>query len=372
MVRFRQFITFTQKEFYHIFRDRWTMMMLLVLPILMILLFGFGITTEIKNCNFAILDLSRDVASQGIANRLETSEYFTLEGYLSNTAQIESIFKENKIGLLVIYDADFYQQMVRTGEAQVQLIADGTDPNTAATVVSYASSIIRKYQQEIAGSSSIGSARIIPEVKLLYNPTMKGAFNTVPGVIGMILLLICAMMTSVSLTREKELGTMEVILVSPMPPFLIILAKVVPYFTISMINLATVLMLSVFVLEVPIIGSLGLLIFISLIYIFVSLSLGLLISSMVEKQLVALLISAMGLMMPVVMLSGLMFPIENMPLPLQAVAQIIPAKWYIVAVKNVMIKGLGIRSILFELAVLSAMGLAILAISLKKFKIRLE
>ena len=369
----RRFLIFTQKEFYHITRDRWTMLMLLALPILMILLFGFGITTELKNAQFAILDLSRDVATQGMVNRLEASEYFTLEGYLTNPSQIESVFKEGKIGLLVIFGPGFYEQLLRTGEAQIQLIADGTDPNTASTVVSYATSIIRKYQQELTASGQQEAPyQIIPEVKLLYNPTMKGAFNTVPGVIGMILILICAMMTSVSITKEKEMGTMEVILVSPMPPLLILLSKAVPYFTISMINLTTVLLLSVFVLKVPMVGSLWLLIFISLVYIFVSLALGLLISSVVDKQLVALLISAMGLMLPVVMLSGLMFPVENMPLALQGVAQIIPAKWYIVAVKNVMIKGLGFSSIVKEFAVLSGMGLVILAISLKKFKIRLE
>jgi ABC-2 type transport system permease protein len=263
--------------------------------------------------------------------------------------------------------------LLRTGEAQIQLIADGTDPNTASTVVSYATSIIRKYQQELTASGQQEAPyQIIPEIKLLYNPTMKGAFNTVPGVIGMILILICAMMTSVSITKEKETGTMEVILVSPMPPLLIILSKVVPYFTISIINLTTVLVLAVFALKVPIVGSLWLLIFISLVYIFVSLALGLLISSVVDRQLTALLISAMGLMLPIVMLSGLMFPVENMPMALQAVAQFIPAKWYIVAVKNIMIKGLGFSSILKEFVVLSVMGLIILTISLKKFKIRLE
>jgi len=348
-------------------------MMLLALPVLMIILFGFGITTEVKNSRFAILDLSRDVATQGIVNRLETSEYFSFEGYLMNTFQIESVFKEGKIGLLVIFGPDFYEKLVRTGEAQIQLIADGTDPNTASTLVSYASSIIRGYQKELTSlSQSELPYQIQPEVKLLYNPTMEGAFNTVPGVIGMILILICAMMTSVSITKEKEMGTMEVILVSPMPPLLIILSKVVPYFAISIINLITVLLLSVFALKVPIVGNLWLLIFISLVYIFVSLSLGILISSVVEKQLVALLISAMGLILPIVMLSGLMFPVENMPIALQAAAQIIPAKWYIIAVKNVMIKGLGFSSILKEFVVLSGMGLIILTISLKKFKIRLE
>ncbi len=366
------FLVFTQKEFYHILRDRWTMMILLVLPILMILLFGFGISTEIKNAKFAVYDPSHDLATQKIVNQLGVSEYFTFEAYLKTPAEMNSIFKESETGMVIVFSENFYESMMHGGEAQIQLIADGTDPNTASTLVSYASRIIATFQHE--QSKGIGTLpyQIKTEVKLLYNPTMKGAFNTVPGVMGMILMLICAMMTSVSIAKEKELGTMEVILVSPMPPLLIIISKVIPYFTISVINYITILLLSVYVLNVPIVGSIWLLSLVSLIFIFVSLALGLLISSLVDSQIAALLGSAMGLMLPVILLSGLMFPIESMPLLLQGIAQIIPAKWFIVAVKNVMIKGLGITSILPELAVLSTMAVVLIAISLKKFKIRLE
>lgn len=213
---------------------------------------------------------------------------------------------------------------------------------------------------------------ISPEVKLLYNPSMKNAFNTVPGIMGVIIILICALMTSVSITREKEYGTMEVLLVSPMKPLLIILSKVVPYFAISLINLTTILLLAHFMLKVPIAGSFFLVIFISLIYIFVSLALGLLISTVVDKQIVALLISGAGLMMPVVYLSGMMFPIESMPVVLQWISNIIPAKWYIVAMRNVMIKGLGFSSVIKEISVLSMMAIVIITASLKRFKVRLE
>ncbi|MDW7693591.1 ABC transporter permease [Flammeovirgaceae bacterium SG7u.111] len=367
----KQFLVFTQKEFYHIFRDRWTMMILLALPVAMIILFGFGITTEIKNTKFAVYDPSRDDATQGITNKMEQNEYFTLTGYLDKPEQIETVFKEGKIGLLVVFSEQFNENMLRTGDAQIQLIADGTDPNTASTLTSYASNIIREYQQEALNMQNIPFS-IHPEVKLLYNPTMKGAYNIVPGVIGMILMLICAMMTSVSIAREKEMGTMEIILVSPMPPVLIILSKVVPYFVISIVNLTNVLLLSVFVLEVPIVGSLWLIVFVSLLFIFVALALGLLISTMVDTQLVALLFSVMGLLMPVILLSGLMFPIENMPIALQYVAQIIPAKWYITAMRNVMIKGLGFESIIKEMIILSIMAVVLITVSLKKFKIRLE
>ena len=370
----RQFIIFTQKEFYHIFRDRWTFLMLIALPIMMIVLFGFGISTEIKNTQYAVFDPSRDASSQAIVDRISNNEYFVFNGYLTNPDQIESVFREGKVGLLVIFSEKFGDNVQRTGDAQIQLIADGTDPNTAYTIVNYATSIIRGYQREIMAST--GSEEIpfsiIPEVKLLYNPTMVGAYNTVPGVIGLVLLMICAMMTSVSIAKEKELGTMEVILVSPMPPILIVLSKVVPYFTISVLNMLNVLILAVFLLGVPINGSILLLVGVSLLYIFVALALGLFISTVTDKQLVALLVSAMGLMLPVVLLSGLMFPIENMPLVLRGIAQIIPAKWFIVALRNIMIKGTGIETILPELGVLTAMAVVLIAISVKRFKIRLE
>lgn len=368
----KQFLVFTQKEFYHILRDRWTMVILLLLPVLMIILFGFGITTEIKNAKFAVYDPSHDLATQKIINKIETSEYFSLHTYISDPDKIESVFQKGDVVLLIVFSERFYENMLHTGEAQILLIADGTDPNTASTLTSYASRLIAAYQQEQLNGRGSPPFQINTEVKLLYNPTMKGAYSTVPGVIGMILILICAMMTSVSIAKEKELGTMEVILVSPMPPILIIISKVIPYFTISIINFINVLLLAVYALDVPIVGSLWLLFFIATLYIFVSLALGLLISSLVDKQIAALLISVMGLMLPVVLLSGLMFPIESMPMPLQVIAQIIPAKWFIVAMKNVMIKGLGISSILNELAVLSGMAIVLVIASLKKFKIRLE
>ncbi len=367
----KQFLVFTQKEFYHIFRDRWTTMVLLLLPVLMILLFGYGITTEIKNTRFAVFDPSKDISTQAIVNKLQISEYFTLEEYLTDPKDIEKVFKEGRTGFVVVFSEKFYQNLLQTGEAQVLLISDGTDPNTASTLTNYASGIIREYLGDLNQGREVPYT-IHTEIKLLYNPTLEGAYSTVPGVMGMILMLICAMMSSVSIAREKELGTMEVILVSPMPPLLIILAKVVPYFTLSLINFATVLFLAVFVLNVPIVGSLLLLIFVSVIFIFVSLALGLLISSVVDSQIAALLFSVMGLIFPVIMLSGLMFPIENMPLILQGIAQVIPAKWYISATRAIMIKGVGFASIAKEILVLSFMAVFLIGLSLKKFKIRLE
>jgi ABC-2 type transport system permease protein len=367
----KQFLSFVQKEFYHIFRDRTTMAILLLLPILMLILFGYAINTEIRNTRIAIYDPSNDQTTKGIIDKLNASEYFSVVKFIENPEEIDKLFLNGAVNMVVTFSPNFYENSVRTGEAQIALITDGSDPNSAKTIVAYATSIIGQYQQENFKIDRI-PFNIDAQVKLLYNPQMKGAYNFVPGVMGMILMLICAMMTSISIAREKEMGTMEILLVSPVKPLYIIIAKTVPYFFLSLVNLTTILLLSVYLLGVPISGSIFWLIVLSLIYLFVNLSLGLVISSIAESQLVALLMSGMVLMIPVIMLSGLMFPIENMPKFFQVISQIIPAKWYIVGVKKIMIKGLGFDAITPELGVLLGMAILFIAISLKKFKYRLE
>ncbi|HRZ97471.1 MAG TPA: ABC transporter permease [Paludibacter sp.] len=367
----KQFMSFVRKEFLHIFRDRTTIAILLVLPLLNLILFGYAITTEVKNSKIAILDPSNDALTRAIIDKLAHSEYFTINKIIHHPSEIDEVFKKDRLNMVVVFSSNFYEEAAHTGNAQVELITDGTDPNTARVIASYASNIIASH---LAGLSKIEKIpfQINPQVKLLYNPQMRGAYNFVPGVMGMILMLICAMMTSISIAREKEFGTMEILLVSPVKPIFIILSKTIPYFVLSLVNLTTILVLSVFLLGVPVAGSLFWLIVFSLLYIFVNLSLGLLISSLVDSQLVALLISGMVLMLPVIMLSGMMFPVENMPEFFQWISQIIPAKWYIIGVKKIMIKGLGVSSIIPEIIVLSTMGILLITASLKKFKYRLE
>lgn len=365
------FLAFVRKEFYHIFRDTRTMLILLGIPIIQIILFGFAITTEVKNSKIAIYDPAKDIATKTIIERLDNSKYFDVTNYISNPSEIEKLFKKGDVNLVVVFGERFNETLLHNNRAQIQIIADATDPNIAASLTQYVSSIIGSYQQELMAQKNI-PYQIMPEVKLLYNPQMKGAYNFVPGVLGMILMLICAMMTSIAIVREKEIGTMEVLLVSPMKPIFIILAKAVPYFVISATNMATVILLSVFVLDVPVAGSLFWLIMVSLLFIFVSLSLGLLVSTLTDSQIAAMLISGMGFIMPVMLLSGMIFPTENMPAILRVISNIIPAKWYIISVKNIMIKGLGFSGVVREMAVLLFMATVFITISLKKFKNRLE
>ncbi|MFA5325774.1 MAG: ABC transporter permease [Bacteroidales bacterium] len=372
-----QFSSFVRKEFCHILRDKRTLLILLVMPVVEIILFGFAISTDVRNIRLGILDPSNDVATRSIIQDMDASKYFTVNLVLHTPEEIEDAFRKNKIDMVIVFEDKFYERVTHEGSASVQLLADGTNPNTANIGVGYATNIIMAYQMRLAQKSAFSGAssttiRIVPNIKMLYNPQMKAAYTFVPGVMGMILMLICSVMTSIAIVREKERGTMEVLLVSPVKPISIILSKTVPYLVISIVNMITIFLLSIFVLKVPVSGSMAWLIIVSILFIFVSLSLGMLISSIVKTQVAAMLFSGIGMMLPGMLLSGLMFPIENMPLLLQWISYMVPAKWYITAVKCIMIQGLDISYCLTELYVLLGMAVLFIFISLKRFKYRLE
>lgn len=367
----KQFIAFVRKEFCHIFRDRRTMLILLGMPIVQIIIFGFAITTEVENVQVAVLDPSNDVVTRKIIDRLDASEYFNVKYLLHSPQEVEKAFRENKVDLAMIFSEQFADKLY-TGDARVQLVADATDPNMATTKVNYASGVIAAFVSEQQSLSKSPSGDIGVDIKLLYNPQMKSAYNFVPGVMGLILMLICAMMTSISIVREKETGTMEVLLVSPVKPLFIILAKAVPYFVLSFVNLTTILLLSVYVLHVPVAGSLFWLVMVSLLFIFASLALGLLISTLTGTQVAAMLASGLILMMPTMLLSGMIFPVESMPLILQIISDILPARWYIEAVRKLMIEGVDISLVMKEVGILALMAVVLITISFKKFKHRLE
>jgi len=366
----RQLLIFIKKEFFHILRDPRSMLVLLGMPIVQIVLFGFAITNEIRNANIVILDNSKDETTQKIISKLESSSYFKIYKTLSHNDEIYPAFKTGKIKLAVVFQPNFQQELAHTNKAQVQLIADASDPNNANTLTNYVTSIIADYQNQLNQQNKLPYT-INTEMKMLYNPQLKGIYSSVPGVMALILMLISAMMTSIAIVKEKEIGTMEVLLVSPIKPWLIIISKVIPYFILSFINVLTIIVLSVYVLGMPIAGSVTLLFLMSTLYIFCSLALGLLISTSAKTQEAAMLASLMGLMLPVMLLSGYIFPVANMPVILQVISNIIPAKWYIVIVKQVMIKGLGVTGIWKETLILTGMTLFFILISIKRFKTRL-
>lgn len=361
---------FIRKEFYHIFRDKRTMFILLGMPIVEIIIFGFALTNEVKNSKIAVFDQSADQASVAVIQELNASRYFDVVKDIHSYSDIEAEFRKGTMKLAVVFPKNFNEDLLHFNKAQVQLIADASDPNVATTLTNYASAVILDYQDRITQGRQIPYT-IKTEQRMLYNPQLKGAYSFVPGVMAMVLMLICTMMTAVTIVKEKETGTMEIMLVSPLQPLKIIVAKAVPYLLLSLVNIASILLLSTFVLGVPIQGNLFLLIGEGILFIITSLTLGLLISTSTDSQQTAMFISLTGMFLPTVMLSGFMFPIENMPKPLQIISNIVPARWFYSIVKDVMIKGLGFTAVWKETLILAGMTLALLALSIKKFKIRL-
>jgi len=367
----KQLLAFIRKEFAHVFRDRKTLLMLFGLPVAQIVLFGFALSNEIKNVKIVVVDHAKDVASQEITQKIAASRYFQLQQTFDNAPQIEQSFKEGKIKAAVVFPVNFYTELTHLNKAQVQIIADASDPNTATTVTNYLSSIIYDYQLQQSQNRQV-PYQIDAETTMLYNPQLKSAPNFVPGVMALVLMLVCVMMTSVAIVREKELGTMEVLLVSPFKPIMVIIAKAIPYLVLSFVNVITILLLSVFLLDLPIKGNILLLLAESMLFIITSLSVGLLISTKTSSQQTAMMISLVGMMLPTILFSGFMFPIENLPKVFQWLSNVIPAKWYYIIARSVMIKGLGFSSIWKETLILAGMTIVLLGISLKSFKKRLE
>ena len=365
-----QFIAFVVKEFHHIFRDRRTLFILLGMPIVQIIIFGFALTNEVKNSRIAILDQSKDPETTSLISELEASRYFDIQENIYSYHDIERSFKTGKIKLVIVFPQHFGEDLQHFNKAQVQMVADASDPNVANTLTNYASAIVMDYQDRITNQRKLPYT-INTEMRMLYNPQLKGAYNFVPGVMAMVLMLVCTLMTAITVVREKEMGTMEILLASPIRPLKIIIAKAVPYLLLSVVNIASILVLSVFVLDVPVNGSLVLLIFESILFTLTCLAFGLLISASTDSQQTAMFISLTGMFLPTIMLSGFMFPVENMPLPLRIISNVVPAKWYYLVVKDVMIKGLGFASIWKETLVLAGMMFFLLAMAIKKFKIRL-
>lgn len=367
----KRFLGFIKKEFYHILRDKRSLFILFGMPVVQVVLFGFAITNEINNVTIAILDESKDYRTQELIQKISNSPYFEITEQLESTKDIEPAFKKGIIKAVLLFENDFSKNFTKKGIGKIQVISDATDPNTANTITNYISSILRTYQVENTNNLQ-PTHQIITKSRMLYNPELKSVFMFVPGVMTIILMLVSAMMTSISISKEKELGTMEVLLVSPIKPAQVIVGKVVPYIFLSIFNALIIILLSVFIFKMPIQGSFLLLGLESVLFIITSLALGILISTVAETQQTAMMISLMGLMLPTILLSGFIFPVESMPKILELLSNIVPAKWFIIIIKGIMIKGVGFGFIWKETLILLGMTLFFIVMSIKKYKTRLE
>lgn len=366
----KQLSAFIRKEFYHVFRDKRTLLILFGLPVVQIILFGFALSSEVKNIGIAVLDHAHDVTSEEIVRKIRTSSYFLFKDPVRKYEEIEDRFKTGELKCALVFPSNFADELGHSGRAQVQIITDASDPNGATIAVNYIQAILTSYQQQQNPTAQV-PWRIVPQLRQLYNEEQNGSLNFVPGVIALIFMIVCTALTSVAVVREKELGTMEVLLVSPFKPLLVLVAKAVPYLALSIINFIIILLLSVFLLKVEIRGSLALLFFESILFIITCLSLGLLISNQTNSQKTAMLISMMGMMVPTLLLTGFMFPLENMPLFFRVVSHALPSRYYYIIIKAVMLKGLGFTYIWKETLILGGMAVFLLAVSLKRFKVTL-
>jgi ABC-2 type transport system permease protein len=368
----KQLWIFIKKESKHIFRDSRTLAVLFLMPLAQILIFGYVISTEIKDARIGVFDKSNDYTSRQVIDRLVSSGYFKVQKYFSNNEDMRAALRRGEIQMAVIFPADFGNASRFPENAKVQLIADASDANTSQMLVNYAEGVIARYGREMKIKASQSKLPVVIEARMFYNPSLKGVFMSVPGIMAMILILVSAMMTSISITREKEYGSMEVLLISPLKPWQIIFGKVIPYVLLSFVNAATILIVGIFVFEVPMDGSWMLIAFVNLLYILLALSLGIFISTVANSQMVAMFISLFALMLPTILLSGFIYPVENMPEPLQWLSLLMPPRWYIQAIKGVMFKAGNVMVIWKELLIMGSFFLVFLTLSIRNFKVRLE
>ena len=365
------FISFVKKEFYHIFRDRRTLLILFVMPVVMILLFGYAVTTELKTTRLVVQDFSHDELTEQITDRLAANPYFSMVPSVDSWENVEELFRQGKADVVLVF-ADHFSEKLCNENVQVQILVDGCEPNQAAMRTAYLSQVLRQVEMEWAKEHQLQrSVNIVPTTRMLYNPQLRSEYNFVPGIMGVIMMLVCAMMSSISIVREKELGSMEVLLTSPVRPIYIILAKLVPFFVFSLLIVIVMLLLSVFLMHIPIAGNVFLFMMVSLLYIWICLSIGLLISTLVSTQLVALLISLL-LIVPTVYISGMVFPIESMPVPMQKMSAIFPARWYIDAARKILIQGVEVKFVMKNIGIMCFTAFILDVVALKLFKTRLE
>jgi len=367
----KRFWGFVRKEFYHIIRDSKTVLVLFGMPVAQMFIFGFALSNEIKDVKIAILDQSKDVVTRQIQSHLFSSGFFVLDASLNSEAEIEPAFRKGIIKEVVIFEPDFAENLQKKGLANVRIVADASDANQANLISTYTTAIINDYvnKQNALNGSPVS---IVPEVRMNYNPELKSVFMFVPGTMALILILVCALMTSISIVREKELGTMEVLLASPLRPIQIVIGKVIPYVVLALIDAVIIIVLSYYVFRLPMQGNIFLLLGETLLYLLLALSVGIFISTSAESQQTAIFISLMAFMLPTILLSGFIFPIENMPKILQWLCAIMPPKYFIIIIKNIMLKGAGFMYVWKETLILTGMTVLFIGLSIKKFKIRLE
>jgi ABC-2 type transport system permease protein len=360
---------FVVKELWHILRDRQTLAILLLMPLVQVVLFGYALRSDVSDIRLAVVDPTPDHASLALRNRFTATGRFRVIADAPTTDVVEPFFRRGQADMALVIEPDFASNLERGLPARLLLVTDASDPNTGTTMQSYARRVIEDYHAELSSRGQV--VRIEPRVRMRFNPTLESVNLFIPGLIALVLTLVSALMTAISLSREKERGTMEILLVSPLRPHQIILGKVLPYLLIALANVVTALIAAWMIFHVPFRGSVLLLVAESLVYSIVALGLGVLIASKTHSQRAAMMAALLGTMLPNVLLSGMIFPIASMPGWLAPISNIVPAKWFILIARGIMLKGVGLEHLWRESLVLIGMMVFFLGVSIKSFKPRL-
>lgn len=359
-----------RKEWRHIMRDRRTLAVIVLMPVVQVILFGFAIRTDVKDIRLVVVDPAPDYVTLELRHRLEATEAFRTVAVLQTTERLDQLFQKSEAEEAVVFEPQFASRLERGLPARVQIIADATEPNTGSMRQNYAMAVIRQFQRD-RGEPAPG-VQVSARLRTRFDPTAESSHLFVPGLMAFVLTIISALMTAISLTREKETGTMEALLVSPLRPWQIIIGKVMPYLVVGFVSVILVIGEARLVFQVPLRGSVVLLLAEGLLYILVSLSLGMLISSKTNSQRVAMMGAMLGTMLPTLLLSGFIFPIESMPTVLQWVSNVIPARWFVTIARSIMLKGIGLAYLWQETLILCGMAAALLVLSTRSFHTRLE
>ncbi|HEY9229661.1 MAG TPA: ABC transporter permease [Gemmatimonadaceae bacterium] len=380
---------FVVKELRHILRDRQTLTVLLLMPLVQVVLFGYALRSDVRNIRLVVVDPVPDASTLALANRFAGTDRFRIVARTPSLAAAEPLFRQTKVDVALVFEHGFSEDLHSNQPAHVLLAIDASDPNTGTTMEAYARAVITTNQDELAAEDgtvghperSEGSAlpavrgqqpiRIRPEIRMRFNPTLESVNLFVPGLIALVLTLVSALMTAISLSREKERGTLEVLLVSPLRPWQVIVGKVVPYLGLAFANAVTALCAAWFIFRVPLEGSVVLLLTLSMLFAIVSLALGVLIASRTSSQRTAMFAAMIGTMLPSTLLSGMIFPITSMPRPLQLLSNIVPARWFIIVARGIMLKGVGLEYLWREALILTVMTLLLLTAAIRSFKPRI-
>jgi ABC-2 type transport system permease protein len=357
------------KEIHHILRDRQTLTILLLMPLVQVVLFGYALRSDVRQVRMAIVDPSPDYATLALRERFQAARRFRIVADERSMSSVEPLFRAGKLDLAVSFDPEFAVRLESGDPAGILIAVDAADPNTGSTMQAYARAIITQYEQEL-GARGADPVRIAPQVRMRFNPTLESVNLFIPGLIALVLTLVSALMTAISLSREKERGTLEILLVSPLRPWQIIVGKVLPYLGLAFANVLTALLAAWLVFNVPFRGSVTLLLVESIIYSMVSLALGVLVASLTDTQRVAMLVALLATMLPSTLLSGMVFPLASMPKILQVISNIVPAKWFVVIARGIMLKGVGLEHLWKETLVLVAMTMVFMIAAVRSFKAR--